>query len=102
MTVTSMNPTTLTKEASMRTERPSVLLRVSAVLALLALALIVWPIFQPHPMIIMLGMSVGQAIGTLSFAVFGYVVFQDLRRKRVLSTSASHSSMPAPPNPEGE
>lgn len=86
----------------MRTERIEFLLRVSAVLALLALGLIVWPIFQPHPLLIMLGMSVGQGIGTLSFGFFLYVVISDLRRKRVLSRTASHSSRPAPPNPEGE
>jgi cation transport ATPase len=58
------------------------LLRVSAVLTLIALALMAWSMLQPTPLPVMLAMSVGQAIGTLAFSLYGYVVVADLRRAR--------------------
>lgn len=61
---------------------PERLLRVSAVLTLIALALMVWSMLQPTPLPVMLAMSVGQGIGTLAFALYGYVVIADLRRAR--------------------
>ena len=60
----------------------SKLLRVSAALTLIALALMVWSMLQPTPLPVMLAMSVGQALGTLAFALYGYVVIADLRRAR--------------------
>ena len=61
---------------------PERLLRTAAVLTLLALALMVWSMLQPTPLPVMLAMSVGQGIGTLAFALYGYVVIADLRRAR--------------------
>ena len=58
------------------------LLRVSAALTLVALALMAWSMLQPTPLPVMLAMSVGQGIGTLAFALYGYVVVADLRRSR--------------------
>jgi len=57
------------------------LLRASALLTLLALGLMVWSMVQPTPLPVMLAMSVGQVLGTLAFAIYGYVVIADLRRK---------------------
>ena len=58
------------------------LLRISSGLTLLALALMVWSVFQPTPMPVMLAMSVGQALGTGAFALLGLVILIDLRRSR--------------------
>ena len=58
------------------------LLRASAVLTLLALALMVWSVLQPTPLPVMLAMSVGQALGTGAFAMFGLAILIDLRRSR--------------------
>jgi peptidoglycan/LPS O-acetylase OafA/YrhL len=55
-------------------------LQAACVLALLALALIVWSMVHPHPIPVILAMSVGQLIGTLSFGTFLVVVAYDLRR----------------------
>jgi hypothetical protein len=63
------------------------LLRIAAVLALVGLALMVWSVLQPTPMPVILAMSVGQGIGTLSFLLFLVVVIRDLRRKKVLEES---------------
>jgi hypothetical protein len=60
----------------------SLLLRVSAVLTLLALGLMVWSMVQPTPLPVMLAMSVGQALGTLAFALYGYAVIADVLRIR--------------------
>jgi hypothetical protein len=48
-------------------------------LALVALALIVWSVVDPRPMPVILAMSAGQVLGTLSFVAFLLVVARDLR-----------------------
>ena len=55
-------------------------LRVSAVLTLAALALMVWSIFVPTPLPVILAMSLGQLLGTIAFALYLYVVTRDVRR----------------------
>lgn len=72
-------------------------LRVSALLTLLALALMVWSVLQPTPLPVMLAMSVGQGLGTLAFALYGWVVFLDLRRIRRLAREAEDAKAAAPP-----
>lgn len=57
-------------------------LRVASVLTLVALALMVWSVFQPTPMPVMIAMSLGQLIGTAAFAMFGLAILIDLRRSR--------------------
>jgi hypothetical protein len=59
--------------------KPETVIRVSCVLALAALALIVWSMVDPRPIPVVLAMSVGQVLGTLSFAAFLLVVARDLR-----------------------
>ena len=63
----------------MRVQLALRLLRISALSALLALALIVWGVLDPRPFALVIAMSVGQALGTLSFALYGLVVLADLR-----------------------
>jgi hypothetical protein len=58
------------------------LLRLSAALTLVALGLMVWSMVQPTPLPVMLAMSVGQGLGTLAFALYGYVVIADVWRVR--------------------
>ncbi len=58
------------------------LLRVSAALTIIALALMVWSLLEPTPLPVMLAMSVGQGIGTIAFGLYLYVVIADFRRER--------------------
>ena len=56
------------------------LLRLAAILALAGLGLMVWSLVDPRPIPIMAAMSVGQAVGTVSFVIFLVVVVQDAWR----------------------
>lgn len=55
------------------------LLRAASVLALVALALMIWSLFDATVWPLMIALTLGQAIGTLSFAIFLFVVARDLR-----------------------
>ena len=57
------------------------LLRWSAVLTLVALALMVWSMLQPTPLPVMLAMTLGQVIGTAAFGLYLYAVIRELRRE---------------------
>ena len=57
-------------------------LLLSAVLTLIALALMVWSMLVPTPLPVMLAMSVGQALGTMAFAIYVVIVVRQLRRER--------------------
>ena len=50
------------------------LLRFAAFLALAGLAIMVWSLVDPRPVPFMVAMSIGQALGTLSFLLFAVVV----------------------------
>jgi hypothetical protein len=65
------------------------LLRVSAVLTIVALGLMVWSMLDPTPLPVMLAMSVGQALGTLAFALYGFVVLRDVMRGRRASRDSA-------------
>lgn len=56
------------------------LLDAACVFGLVALGLIVWSVVDPRPVPVILAMSVGQAIGTLSFLAFIWLVIDDARR----------------------
>jgi len=58
------------------------LLYASAILTLIALGLMVWSLFQPTPLPVMVAMSVGQGLGTAAFAAYGYVVVRGILRLR--------------------
>ena len=72
------------------------LLRVSAALTLAALALMVWSMVQPTPLPVMLAMTIGQALGTLAFAIYGWAVIADvLRIRRARRAGESAVGLPA-------
>jgi hypothetical protein len=51
--------------------------------ALLALGLMVWSLVDSRAIAVVLAMSVGQALGSLSLALYLIVVVADLRRHRI-------------------
>jgi peptidoglycan/LPS O-acetylase OafA/YrhL len=67
-------------------------LRLAAACALLALAMMIWGVLDPRPIALVIAMSVGQAVGTLSFALYLLAVFVDLRSAGVFS-----GTRPKPP-----
>ena len=67
-----------------RPPRVAILLRISAGLTMIALALMVWSLLQPTPMPVILAMSLGEGLGILAFALFGISVLIDqIRKQRV-------------------
>jgi hypothetical protein len=60
----------------------SSVLKVACVCALAALGLMSWSLFDPRPLPVIAAMSIGQALGTLSFVSFLVVVARDLRPLR--------------------
>jgi peptidoglycan/LPS O-acetylase OafA/YrhL len=64
-------------------------LQIACVLALAALALIACSLFDPRPIPVILAMSVGQVLGTLSFAAFLGVVVYDLRNAAKAKTGGA-------------
>jgi hypothetical protein len=62
-------------------------LAAACVFALLALSLMIWSLFDPRPIPVVVAMSLGQVLGTLSLLAFGYVVVADWRA-RVAPTRA--------------
>lgn len=69
------------------------LLRAACVLGLIALPLMVWSVFDPTVWPVLVALSLGQAIGTLSFGLFLVVVARDLSVARKLRRDAT-----APPS----
>jgi preprotein translocase subunit SecF len=62
------------------------LIRVACLMALVALPLMVWSVFSPTVWPVLVALSVGQGIGTLSFVLFLVVVARDLGVKKKLAT----------------
>lgn len=56
------------------------LLAVACVLGLIGVGLMIWSLFDQGWIPVMMAMSIGQLIGTLSFVLFLLVVVVDLRR----------------------
>jgi hypothetical protein len=79
--------------------KQSLLLRLAAVLAMVGLAFMVWGVLVPTPMPVILAMSIGQGIGTLSFMIFLLVVITDLRRAKVLDPEPLPDEPPPAPAP---
>ncbi len=60
------------------------LLRLACVFGLIALPLMVWSVFDPTVWPVLLALSLGQVLGTFSFALFLLVVARDLAISRRL------------------
>jgi hypothetical protein len=71
-------------------------IRFACVGSLVALALMVWSLLDPKPLAVIVAMSVGQALGTASLALFILVVVGDLRRAHLLDRE--ERSKPSPPS----
>jgi uncharacterized protein (DUF2062 family) len=68
-------------------------LRISAVLTIVGLALMVWSMLQPTPLPVMLAMTIGQALGTTAFGLYIYVVVREFRREYRRRSRASLERM---------
>lgn len=68
--------------------------RASCYLALVALPLMVWSIFDPRVWPVLVALSLGQVIGTASFALFIVAVVRDLGVRRKLKEQAARDSAP--------
>jgi hypothetical protein len=55
------------------------ILNAACVLALVALALMIWSLLDPHPIPVILAMSAAQMLGTASLGAFLIVVADDVR-----------------------
>ncbi len=66
----------------------------ACVLGLIALALMCWSLFDQGWIPIMMAMSVGQGIGTLSFALFLVIVIIDLRQAEFRPSLPPKSNTP--------
>jgi hypothetical protein len=60
------------------------LLRLAAVCALIALALMAWGLLAPSVVSVMVSMMLGQVVGTASLGLYLLVMARDLRRSRLL------------------
>ena len=78
----------------MNEKRQRLLLSIACVLALVALALIVWSIVDPRPVPVVAAMSVAQGLGTLSLLVYLVVVGEDLYKARVLGNAKRDDEVP--------
>jgi hypothetical protein len=77
------------------------LVRIACVLALVALPLMVWSLFDPTVWPVLVALSVGQGLGTLSFALYLIAVVRDLGIGRRLG-EARPLTDDAPQRPPGD
>jgi hypothetical protein len=66
-----------------RIRRETVLL-LASILTLLGLALMVLSVLEPKPIPVVVGLSVGQGLGALGFALYAVIVGIDLWKARIL------------------
>ena len=66
----------------MKIFRSPKLIPAACILALVALGLMAWSLFDPRPIPVVLAMSLGQLLGTLSLGAFIAAVVADLRAAR--------------------
>ncbi len=74
-------------------------LRMACILALVGLALMMWSLFDPHAQPILIALSLGQVIGTLSLALYVRVVVRDYRRARLVASSTTDGETPKTQDP---
>ena len=84
-------------ERFLDTASRSRLMVYACVLGLLGLVLMTWSLFDQGWIPVMMAMSVGQGIGTLSFALFLVIVIIDLRLAEFRP-----SITPMPPKPDDD
>lgn len=70
-------------------------LKLASVLALVALALMMWGVVDPRPLPVLVGLMIGQGLGTLSFLLYLVVIGADLRISRKLRPAEAD----VPPEP---
>ncbi len=78
----------------MKTRQYRRVLAGACVIALLALVLMVWSLLEPTPVPVLVAMSVGQVLGTISLVMFGAVVIADMRQAHL--ERAPRSTAPPP------
>jgi hypothetical protein len=61
--------------------------------ALVAIGLMIWSLFDPRPIPVIVAMSIGQVLGTLSLLAFIYVVVADWRRTIALQGKVDPSGL---------
>jgi len=71
-----------------RFRRETVLLFASLV-TLVGLALMVWSVLVPKPVPVVIGLSIGQGLGVLGFALYALIVVIDLWKARILDVPPS-------------
>ncbi len=79
-----MTPGRVRRLLALDARRAHKVIVVACVLCLIALALIVWSLFSPTVLSVMVAMSLGQALGTVSLVLYLWAVIADLLRARVL------------------
>jgi hypothetical protein len=67
----------------------------ACILALLAVGLMIWSLFDPRPIPVVVAMSVGQVLGTLSLLAFVYVVVADWRARTEPESASSQGTQDA-------
>lgn len=78
--------------ATGKTSRREKLLRGACYATLLALVLMAISLFWPKPLAVIVAMSLGQVLGTLSLAMFGYVVVAEFRKSKILEQTGPLSA----------
>ncbi len=66
-------------------------LRFACVLAIVGLGLMMWSLFDPRAQPVLVALSLGQAIGTLSLALYLRVVLQHYRAGRARAGQLEHA-----------
>lgn len=66
----------------MKTPKPGRLVNAAALLALLGLALMTWSLLDRRPLPVVVWMTVGQIVGTLSLGLYLVAIALDLRGRR--------------------
>ena len=72
----------------MKIFRSQKLIPAACILALVALALMIWSLFDPRPIPVILAMSLGQVLGTFSLGAFIAAVVADVRAARAARLTA--------------
>jgi hypothetical protein len=68
-------------------KQASRILSLASGFALVAVALMIWSLFDPRPVPVIVAMSIGQVVGTLSLLSFGYVIVADWRTRQAPTKS---------------